>query len=193
MLRVLFRLAVVPLGLAVALLAGGPAFADCHGDGVNSGSGRKYVGAGTQFWEWSLANGESTTTSQSYSGMSYDLCLESRFDWETQSGHYDARATRMCGKPYSYGGVVGEPLSWGGRDVTGLQKAAGCKYLQTSPPASSPPDYGDCEYDSDSETGCPFAANSAQAWNEKNHAVFLLRQDGTVEQNDGGVVSDPDN
>lgn len=193
MLRALLRTAMLPVGLVVTIGLAAPAFADCHGDGVNSGSTQTYVGVGIQRWEWSLANRRAYTRSESQPAMSYDLCLDAIFDWETQSNHYDSRVTRMCAKGRAHGGTVTEPAGWGGRTVTGLQKAAGCKYLQTSPPAASPPDYAACDHDPDSETGCPITANAANAWNTLDHAVFLMRQDGQVEINPGGAVSDPDN
>ena len=122
--------------------------------------------------------------------MSTDICLDALVDWMTTSGHYDARDARNCKPgPNSYrSGSIIEPSDWGGRSVTGLQKAAGCKYIQTTSPST----YGTCDYAPETPAPCKFNTNDAHPWYTKGHAVWLRRQDGTIEFNDGGNVQSPD-
>lgn len=114
--------------------------------------------------------------------MSTSVCLEAIVDWMTEAGHYDARASRNCMPASGRSGSRTEPSGWGGRDVTGLQKAAGCKYVQTEPP-----EYSNCEYLPHSEAGC--SVGDAHYWYTPGHAVWLRRENGETEYNDGGNVA----
>ncbi len=187
----LIRRAATVLGAvaAVILLGATAASADCHGNGVNSGNGYKFVGApgSQQTMTWSLPDRSTYVRSETGAAMSLSICLEARSDWMTQSGHYDARAARNCDDGSSVAGTWKEPSSWGGRAVTGLQKAAGCKYVQTADPS-----YADCDYVEESVGGCPFQSGAARAWTASSHAMFLRRQNGQLESNNGGDVNAAD-
>jgi hypothetical protein len=102
----------------------------------------------------------------------------------TTDNHYDARISRNCdatGTSNRGGAFQTEPSNWGGRTVTGLQKAAGCVYQQAGTPY-----YSGCEYLAGSQAGCE---PSATAWNTYSHATFLRREDGTTPVYwDGGFV-----
>ena len=104
----------------------------------------------------------------------------------TTSGHYDARGARNCQPGTTRSGTITDPSGWSGRNVTGIQKAAGCTYNQTSPPS-----YSGCSHVPAS--GCTFPAESAGAWTHTSHAILLRAQDGTVNFNSGGVPSDFNN
>jgi hypothetical protein len=173
----------------VVIFLGGPASADCHGSGDTEGSGHKTVGAGTQDLSWNLSSRSTSVSSVTNSSMLTSVCLEARSDWITSSGHYDARASRNCRPGSSRSGTLTDPSGWGGRSVNGLQKAAGCEYNQ----ATSPTTYSVCQYVVASIAGCGFPSDSARPWTAWSHAVFLRAQDGSLQFNNGGVVSDPNN
>ena len=182
-------LTVLAAAVVAVVITATLAWADCHGDGDNAGTGTKHVGANnsTQTMTWNLGDRTTYVWSEAGSGMSTDHCLEAQSDWETVAGHYDARAARTCKPGGHREGTYTEAASWSGRDVTGLQKAAGCIYQQY------PPDYlNSCDYVAESEdtSMCPFGA--AFPWNDKTHAVYLRRENGDIEFNDGGDPSDPD-
>lgn len=177
--------------VTIFLLSGaGTAFADCHGDGDDAGSGSTSVGSGYQSMAWNLGNKETYVSSRTLPEMSNQVCLEARSDWMTSglfAGHYDARAARNCDDDSNRGGSILE-TSWGA-NVTGLQKAAGCKYRQDA----EEPYYSNCDYVPESQSGCTFGANSARAWTAMSHAVLMRKQNGEIKWNDGGIATDPDN
>lgn len=167
----------------------GLALADCHGNGDDAGSGSSSVGAGYQSMAWNLAGMATYVSSRTLPDMSNSVCLEARSDWMTTglfAGHYDARAARNCDNDSTRGGHIYE-TAWAA-NVSWLQKAAGCKFNQTSNPY-----YSDCDYVSESQPGCPFVASSARSWTAKSHAVLMRTQAGENKWNDGGDPGDPDN
>lgn len=191
---------LVSIALTIVVGSASSAFADCHGDGDGDGSGTTNVGPTTssQYLAWSLSSRTMTVRAMNSDNVSTNYCLEARNDWITDGvitpgGHYDARASRNCDATSNStrGGTITEPSNWGGRTVRGLQKAAGCIYDQY--PAGDPPEYLGCVYVAASKDGCTFPQNSARAWTAMSHAVFLRREDGTTDYNDGGAVSSPDN
>lgn len=101
----------------------------------------------------------------------------------TVHDHYDARAARTCQPGGHREGTWIDPANWAGRDVTGLQKAAGLVYQQY------PPNYGASDYVSASAPGCHFTGGAG--WNDPSHAMFLRRQNGDIETYNGGDPSDP--
>lgn len=185
-MRKLIRRGLTGLAAVVAMLITATAAwaVECHGDGDNAGSGTTHVGAGgTQIMTWNLGDRTTYVSSDAGPGMSTDNCLEARSDWMTASGHYDARAARTCKPGGHREGTWIDPAGWAGRDVTGLQKAAGLVYHQ------SPPSYGDSDYVAASVSGCLFTGGAA--WNDYSHAMFLRRQNGDIETWNGGDPSDP--
>ncbi len=125
------NVALVPLAMLFLLTGAGSAFGDCHGDGDNAGSGTTSVGAGYQTMTWNLGDMVTYVSSNALPDMSNTVCLEARSDWMTSglfAGHYDARAARNCDNNSTRGGNIWE-IAWGAH-VSGLQKAAGCKYRQ---------------------------------------------------------------
>lgn len=170
----------------------GAADADCQGDGDTSGSGTKYVGASgsEQHWSWNLSGRQIYVGSTTGSGMSTSVCLDAAADWMTKAGdgHYDARFARNCRPGSFYGGTFTEPSDFGGSSVTGLQKAAGCRYVQTANPY-----YDDCAYDTESavnpDTGSYCKFSRALPWTSKCAGFFIRHEDGTVDINNGGDVN----
>lgn len=173
---------LVSSALALVLGSATSAFADCHGDGDNSGSGTTNVGPTTssQYLAWDLSDRKMTVRATNSDEVSTNYCLEARNDWitdgrVTSGGHYDARASRNCDATGASvrGGTITEPSSWGGRNVKGLQKAAGCIYDQY--PAGDPTEYLGCVYVPESKSGCTFPQDSARPWTAMSHAVYLRR------------------
>jgi len=115
--------------------------------------------------------------------MSTDICLDAYVDWETTvgGGHYDRRQGRNCKPGSGFGGTITEPSNFNGRPVTGLQKAAGCRYEQV--PSAH---LGTCDYDTEGESNCYFS--SALAWTSKCAATLVRHEDGTTDFEDGGDV-----
>lgn len=103
--------------------------------------------------------------------MSTAVCQDTRVDWMTTSGHYDARGARTCQVGSLRVGAIYDPAGWSARDVTGLQKAAGCVYNQ------GPVTYSGCQYVSASASGCPFPT-TARVWTAKVHSILLRAQSG---------------
>jgi hypothetical protein len=164
----------------VLLSSAAEASADCHGDGVDSGSATKYKGAGTQTMQWSLSGKRVWVYSYTEDDMSTSVCLESKFDWMTNNGHYDARVSRNCSVDSVYGGSISEAPNFSGASVTGVQKSAGCRFVQSSSVYAS----DDCAYISDSVPGCKWIDHLG--WTSPSHAAFLRKQNGDPEFNDGG-------
>jgi hypothetical protein len=88
-----------------------------------------------------LLNAKTTATVSNSDAAPTNYCLEARVDWMTESGHYDAHASRNCAATGSTArtGTLLEPANWGGRTVTGLQKAAG--YIYGQYPVGDPAEY----------------------------------------------------
>lgn len=117
-------------------------------------------------------------------------CHDAWVDWATVSGHYDARLTRNC-DPGSYretdsggDGWEPEPSNWGGRNVTGIQKGAGCVHNQNSITfdtcAQYPQNLSTCSIGSD-----------YTLTQMKNFVRYWIRyQDGTIGFNSGGKVQE---
>lgn len=164
----------------VLFSSAGVAAADCYGDGVDSGSATKYKGAGTQTMQWSLSSKRSWVYSYTEDDMSTNVCLEAKFDWMTNGGHYDARVSRNCSLESVYGGSISDAPNFFGASVTGVQKSAGCRFVQSSSVYAS----DDCAYISDSVPGCKWIQHLS--WEDASHAVFLRKQNGDLEYNDGG-------
>lgn len=175
---------MVSLGLALCIAFGTTAQADCHTDGIDVGGAYTDVGQGTssQFMSWNKTSREVKVYSTASSGMSTEVCLDAIVDWMTVSGHYDNRTSRNCDPGSSRSGIRYEDSGWAGRTITGLQKAAGCRYVPG-------PSYENCMYVPASESGCPIS--SASFWYEKGHAVWLRRENGDVEYNNGGNEASP--
>lgn len=198
----LFKRALLTLACTSVLMfmSQTSAWADCHGNGDNAGSGSKALGGSGSYqeWSWNLSTRVVYVHSVSSAGMSTDICLDAYVDWMTASGdgHYDRRQGRVC-QPGSFAvGQFLEPVGWGGREVTGLQKAAACRYEQVPPPAHLnkcnvlPEDAGSYDTESaiDPNTGeyCRFA--TPLPWTSKCAGTYVRHEDGTVDVGDGGDV-----
>jgi hypothetical protein len=65
-------------------------------------------------------------------------CIDGHLDWDTASGHYDARVVRTCQRGHihftdpSGDFWYDEPSNWDGRNVTGIQRGAGYKIDDSS-------------------------------------------------------------
>lgn len=198
MTTLLRRLLVVVAGAITFILIGTTAaWADCHAStGDTSGSGSETIGAGSQSWSWNRLIGEAYVSGNANNGMDLDKCLDTFVDWMTTSGHYDARIARNCKPGGGRAGTITEPSSWGGRTISGLQKAGACKYFQDA----SPPGYYQptnptlCGYDSESadEDGHVCYIGPAGTWTSKCGAYFIRHEDGTIDFNDGNQVQDCD-
>jgi hypothetical protein len=178
---------------ALILVPSGVAWADCHGNGDDVGGDTRHMGAPSsfQYMYWDKPGKRVRVVSNTDSGMNTNICLDAYLDWMTEENHYDARVARNC-DPGSYresdsggDGYQPEPSNWGGRTVTGLQKAAGCKYVQNT----NPPSLGDCEY-VEPESVCNVFG--AFAWTNKTHRVWLRAENGTIDYNNGGDVAKHD-
>jgi hypothetical protein len=187
-MRRLLTLGVAVVGLMV--MSSGVAWADCHGNGDNYGAATVHMGGSNkyQYMYWNKADRLVRVVSKTSSGMSTDICLDAYMDWMTESGHYDARIARNCFPATgSYresdsggDGYQPEPAGWGGRTVTGLQKAAGCKYLQTGSTSLGPCDYVE------PESVCDISG--AHPWTSKTQRVWIRFQNGLIDYNNGGDV-----
>lgn len=179
---------LVPLVVVLSVWYSYPAFAECHGSvASNSGSGTTGVGptSSSQTMTWNYGDRRAAATAQNSDETETSYCIDATTDWLTSSGHYDARVARNCdatGVTIATGARP-EPSGWGSRDVNGLQKAFSCFYNQTSTPGI----YSGCVYLAAGLAGC--VHDGAQIWSHASHEVWLRRQDGTPEHNDGGVVS----
>jgi hypothetical protein len=180
---------------ALGALGQSGAFADCGGNGLDSGAGSRHVGAtgSTQSWSWELSTRHVTVGSVTGGSMSTDLCLDAYFDWMTQNqSHYDRRTARNCAPGTAISsGTFTEPTNFDGSPVTGLQKAAGCKYLQV-PDAH----LGDCSYDTESArhddgTYCEFT--KPLAWTSKCSKTWIRHEDQTVHTSVTTDVNDCNN
>jgi hypothetical protein len=159
-----------------------------HGNGPDSGSASTNLGPTTssQTITWNLGARQASAWATNSDGVSTSYGIDAITDWITADDHYDSRTARNCDATGSStrGGTRNEPSDWGTRDVNGLQKAAGCFYLQNTTPS-----YSNCQYIQASIDGCTFGA--AKIWTHKSHEVWLRREDGTVDHNDGGFVQLP--
>lgn len=172
------------MAVAWLLMASASAHADCHSDGDDVGSGYTHAGAGSQFMSWNRLTRQVQVQSNAGSGMSTSVCLDAIVDWMTVEGHYDNRTARNCDPGSSRSALRTEPSNWAGRTITGLQRAVGCRYVQVEPP-----EYQNCEYLPPSADGCEIGA--AHYWYTPGHAVWLRRENGEIEYNDGGNEASP--
>ena len=69
--------------------------------------------------------------------------------------------------------------------MTGLQKAAGCRYNQTTDPTSWSP----CVFDPEGYNNCVLN-QPPPVWSSSCVASYLRRENGTTDVNDGGNVQD---
>jgi hypothetical protein len=100
---------------------------------ATSGNDYAYVSPGHQYGTWSRADRRLRLGAYPQSTMSTNRCMDAMLDWQTASGHYDARVVRSC-RP---GGVAttdpggdgywSEPSDWAGRTVTDMQKGGGAR------------------------------------------------------------------
>lgn len=160
------RLWMSALVAAVATIVGeGDAVADCHVNGVDSGTSSTLAGpsGSYQSYQWSLAGRSAYTLSSTGPSIPTNKCVDARFDWMTTAGHYDARVSRNCRWSSSRGGTFAEPAGWAGVTVTGLQKAAGCVYTVGSTTPTG------CLYVSGSVPGCLFSL--LRGWTHPSQAV----------------------
>lgn len=195
----LVRGATVGAAALAIVLGAGPAFADCHGNGVDSGSADASVGAqgSKQTVAWNLGNREVRVRSKTGDGLNAGKCLDAAFDWMTDGitdGHYDARIARNC-RPGTVvqsdadgNGYWLEPSDWGNRKVTGIQKAAGCNYDESNE------SYGNsCEYVAAGVDNCTFTKAIPFASGDSGPARIILRgNSGALFYNSGGDVQSAD-
>lgn len=194
--RVFRSFTVAAACLAIWTLGAGAAWADCHGNSAHD-NGYKYAFTGAVgseqdvFWELGGIYGGRGVRVMSRAGasMSTDICLDSLFDWMTLSGHFDARVARNCApdteRVSDSGGDEWQPDDdWGNRTLTGIQKGAGCKYLQTT----NPPSYGTTCYD---VTWAVCSPTTASPWTALSQRVWVRHQDTTIDYNSGGDTDNP--
>jgi hypothetical protein len=198
MLALARRTVTVILGTVLLLVLGhGLAWADCHGDGDNSGSGTQHVGAAanTEHWTWDLSSREIFVQSDTSSLLNLDDCMDANVDWMTSTaggqpngGHYDSRTARDC-KPSGFRqGTITEPSGFDGCDVTGLQKAAGCRYNQDTGNETGCLYDGETAIDPDTGQFCHFNSDGL-VYGSLCHAIFIRYENGTSDFNGGSDVN----
>lgn len=171
----------------IVVIAGSEsALADCH-QGVTSGSGSVTVGSacssslpsgGTASW-----NKSGLTISIVATGwcMSSNYCETTWYDWGTSSGHFDARAIRMCYRSASsYSAYNQAESTTGGRTLLGMQKWGTCYGVNNSA--------GTCVTSSQSISGCTLAAVN-HTYPNTSTRMWVRTSTGSYQYYSGGNVS----
>lgn len=150
-----------------------------------AGSGTTTIGGGngSQYQSWNYNTEYAYTSATAKTNMPTTECVDSSIDWNRTDGHYDARRTRVCKPGATYAGSVTEQSNFYGANVVGARIAGGCRYVQSGGAG----DYVACQ----NQAGSVGSWGQAVAWNALSHAVYLKRQNGTTDFNDGGFPQLP--
>lgn len=186
-MRIRSVLMIGAAALAVILASPGVAEADveCH---VGTPNGNKITNVGPTgsggvqsrgSANWTLSTKSVSPLSATFYNMASTHCETSWFDWGTQTGHYDARATRNCYRIASGSGAgkTFTETNTGGRTLLGMQKVGACygKENKAGTCVTNPASH--CSLD---QVNHEFPNSSTRVWIRNSNGTWTYHSGGDV-------------